>query len=494
MAIFDKNIIEVWIMDAVKLKKPLTANLKLIKEAFDDEMLKERELVNINNTDVKVSLLYFGLLVNRDFIQDGIVRPFLNYPHQFPNKDVLNLIKTSIVSASEVDNSNKLKDICTELMFGKTILLVDGYDEALIIETNDRISRTPTEPDSEIVLRGPREGFTESLMLNISLIRRRLINKDLKFRYLKIGKETNIYLTYAYIESLVDTRALDEFQKKLNSMSLDSLVDTNAVSEAISYRGYSPFEIVGQTERPDSVAAKLLEGKIAVLIDGSPVCITLPFLLVENFHTPEDYYINVFFSSIARIVRIIGFIISILLPGLYVATISYHWEIIPTRMALAIAQAQEGLTIPTAIEAFLMLTIFEILRETGIRTPTGLGQSMSIVGALVIGQAAIQARVTSPIMVFIVATTAITGLINYKLKGSTIFLRFVILFAGSIMGLYGIFAFCFLIIFHISSIKSFGVQYTEKSFPVTKGFVKDSLIRAPGEGISRLDDKKKSKN
>lgn len=478
-------------MEDIKLKKQLAANIKLIKEQFDDEMLKEREIVNINNSDVKIALLYFGLLVNREFIQDSIVKPFLNYHDQFPKKQLINTIKSSIINISEVDISTKVKDICTELMFGKTILLVDGYDEVLVIETNDRVSRAPNEPGAEIVLRGPREGFTESLMHNIALLRRKIINKDLKFRYLKIGKETNVYLTYTYIESLVDTRALDEFQKKLNSMQLDAIVEINTVAEAISYRGLSPFEIVGQTERPDSLAAKLLEGKIGVMIDGSPVCLTLPFLLVENFHTPEDYYLNYYFSSIARLVRVIGFLISILLPGLYVATISYHWEIIPVRMALAIAQAQEGLTIPTSIEAFVMLVVFEILRETGIRTPTGLGQSMSIVGALVIGQVAIQARLASPVMVIIVSTTAMTGLINYKLKGSTIFLRFVLLFAGSIMGLYGIFVFCFLILFHISSIKSFGVQYTEKSFPVTKGIVKDSLVRAPGEGIARLDDNKK---
>ena len=477
-------------MATQKLKKNLETNIKIIKDEFNDDLLKRRDIVNINNQDVKISLLYFGLLANRDFIQTSIVKPVLDYLSDFPQSELIEFIEKSLIISSEVKASSDIKEVTDELMFGKTILFVEGYDQCLIIETNDRVTRTPNEPDAEATLRGPREGFTESLMTNISLLRRKILNPDLKFHYLKVGKETNVYLSYTYIDSLVDTRALHEFEDRLNKINLDAVLDTNTITEAISNRGISPFEIIGQTERPDTLASKLLEGKIGVMMDGSPVALTLPFLFVENFQTNEDYYINSFFVSFARIVRILGFIISTLLPGVYVAVISFHWEIVPTRMALSIAQAQEGLSLPTSIEAFIMLIAFEITRETGIRTPSGLGQSMSIVGTLVIGQAAIQARLASPFMVIVVALTAITGLINYKLKGATIFIRFILLLAGSIMGLFGVFIVGFLVVFHIASINSFGVQYMERGFPMKKGNLKDSILRVKGEGVSKLDDNK----
>ena len=470
------------------LSKNLKDNIQLIKDKFNDDMLKSREILNINNENVKIALIYFGLLVNREFIQDSIVKPILEYKEKFGPKDLINTFGRSIINASEFEVNSDIDEICYELMYGKTILIIDGYKEVLIIETNGRITRTPNEPEAEMVLRGPRGGFTESLMNNISALRRIILTPDLKFIYLKIGKETNVYMTYTYIEGLVDTRALKEFEKKLYEMKLDAVVDSNTVAEAISYRGMSPLEIVGQTERPDTLAAKLLEGKIGVMLEGSPVAITLPFLFAENFQTNEDYYVNTFFASISRLARLIGFLISTLLPGLYVAIITYHWEIVPTRIALAILQSQEGLTLPTPIEAIFMLGVFEILRETGIRTPSGLGQSMSIVGALVVGQSAIQARVASPIMVIIVALTAMTALINYKLKGATIFFRVLVLFAGIFFGLYGITVCVYFILFHLFSKKSFGVQYTELFFPFKKGNLKDTFIRATGEGMGRLDD------
>lgn len=478
-------------MSDEKLKKYANENIQLIKNEFDDELLKTRDIINKHNENINISLIFFGLLVNREFIQDSIVKPIIVYQEKFPDKSLIDFIKDSLIVISEVNIKENVREICDELMFGKTVLFVDGYKQCLVIETNDRISRAITEPEGEIVLRGPREGFTESLVTNIGLLRRRIINKDLKFKYHRVGKETNMYLAYMYIDSLVDTRALDEFQKKLDAMDLDAVIDTNTVTEAISYRGLSPFEIVGQTERPDTLSAKLLEGKIGVMLDGTPVAITLPFLFIENFQANEDYYLNSYFVLFARMARGLGFLISTLTPALYVSIITFHWEIVPTRIALTIAQAQEGLTLPTAVEAFFMLVVFEILRETGIRTPSGLGQSMSIVGALVIGQAAIQARIVSPVMVIVIALTTISGLVNYKIKGASITIRILNLIAGMIAGLFGIFTVCFIILFHLTSIRSFGVQYIEKLFPLKSKNFKDSIMRTSGEGVARLDKGKK---
>ncbi|MDF2568055.1 MAG: spore germination protein, partial [Oscillospiraceae bacterium] len=259
---------------------------------------------------------------------------------------------------------------------------------------------------------------------------------------------------------------------------IDALLDSNYIAEYIKDAPYSPFKTVGISEKPDVIAGKLLEGRIAIIVDGSPVVLTVPFLIIENFQTADDYYLNFYFASIARILRILGFFLSISVPAVYVSLVTYHREMLPTPLALSIAQARQGVPLPTFVECFVMLLVFEIIRETGIRMPSNVGQALSVVGALVIGQAAVQAKFISAPMVIIVALTAITGLINQQIQGISILSRFALLCVSGIMGLYGYMFGIIILIIHLLGVRSFGVDYTSQMLAYNSQGMKDIYVRS----------------
>jgi spore germination protein KA len=468
-----------------KLTNDLHDNVKMIIETFNDDLLKSRFFTNDKNRSIEFCVLYFNNLVNKQYIHLSIIKSILEYVENIENNSALEDVKENILFNNDVKESSDFEEITENLMRGKTILLVDRSESVLIIDTDFRISRSLTEPDGEKVLRGPREGFVESLITNISLIRHIIINPDLKFEYQDIGEKTTTKACICYIKNTVDENVLKELKKRLKTFKPDGILDTNAISEAIKDGKYSPFKTIGATERPDAIAAKLLEGKVGLMVDGSPVALTIPYLFTETFQTGEDYYVNLYFSSIGRLIRLLGFFLSVSLPGLYVAIVTHHWEIIPTPLLMAISQSQQGIPFPTIFECFSLLIVFELLRETGLRAPTGIGQSISVVGAIVVGQAAVDARLVSSTMIFIIALTAITGLINTKIKGASIFFRFTILFAGALLGLYGCLFIYLLILIHILNLKSFGVQYTERFFPFKLKNIQDGLLRLPSKSINK---------
>lgn len=466
------------------LQKSLQENIKTITDLFNDQLLKVKYITNINNPDLRMAIIYFGQLVNRDYIQECITKPLIEFTEKLEGKKVIKTLQESILTSSEINEFTDIDDIATELLMGRTVLLVDKYDTALVMETNDRIARSTEEPESEKYLRGPREGFSESLLYNISLVRRKILSPNFKFEYYKIGKNTNTNYCLCYFEGLVDTQALKTVKERLKTVKPDAVVDTYSLTQAIKDKGWSPFDTVGFTEKPDTLAAKVLEGKVGLILDGTPVALFMPQLFVENFQNSEDYYVSPYFASLSRFSRIVGFFVSLFLPAIYVAIITHHWEFLPLPLAQAIAQAQMGTPFPTIVECIILLVTFEVLRETGVRVPTGVGQSLSVVGAIVIGQAAVEASLVSPTMVFIISLTAITGLINYRMKGAAVALRYLNLLVASFFGLYGcLFAFIGLLM-HLFNIRAFGVQYMERAVPFTMKNIGDSFIRVPMEDIN----------
>ncbi|HHU55811.1 MAG TPA: spore germination protein [Acholeplasmataceae bacterium] len=468
----------------IYLQKSLDNNVSQITALFNDELLKVKYITNINNKDLRMAIIYFGHLVKRDYIHDSITKPLIEFTFKIEKGLALKTLKESVITASEVVEQTSIDDIATDLMMGRTVLLIDKVNTALVMETNDRISRTTEEPEPEKILRGPREGFSESLLYNISLVRRKILSPNFKFEYFKIGKNTNTHYCICYFVGLVDTQVLDEVKKRLNRVRPDGIIDSHTIHQAISEKGYSPFDTIGYTEKPDTFVSKILEGKVGIIVDGTPVALTVPQLFVENFQSSEDYYVSPYFASLSRFSRILGFFTSLFLPAVYIAVITHHWEVLPLALAQALAKAQMGTPFPSIIECFLLLLTFEVLRETGVRVPSGVGQSLSVVGAIVIGQAAVEASLVSPTMVFIVSLTAITGLINYKMKGAAIVLRYLNIIIAALFGLYGcLFAFFGLLV-HLFNIRAFGVQYMERSVPFTLKNIGDSFIRVPMEDIN----------
>ncbi len=432
---------------------------------------------------MRCGLIYLDGMTDRDLIQNGITKPVMAYPFKEEDHgnpaELIEKIRTEIINISDIMVSTELDELTGAVVGGKTVFLLDGYTGALIINAQGWQTRAIEEPVTEKAVRGPREGFTESLIVNLTLIRRRVQNSDLKFVFSHIGTRSKTQICICYMESLASPDILEELQGRLARVEIDHVLDTGYLAELIRDEPYSPFETMGSTERPDAVVSKIMEGRIAVLIEGSPFALTLPYVFVENFQASEDYYINYYFASFNRLLRVVGAFMSISIPAVYVALVTYAQEMVPTLLLLSIAAARLSVPFPTIIEAFIMLTIFEILREAGARIPTAIGQAVSIVGALVLGQAAVDARIVSAPMVIVVGLTGITTLLNPRLTGPLIIVRLILLIAAFFLGIYGYFFGLLGLVIHLMSLRSFGVPYMLGVGSIRPQDIKDTAIRVP---------------
>jgi spore germination protein KA len=329
------------------------------------------------------------------------------------------------------------------------------------------------------VIRGPREGFTESMLTNISLVCRKLRTNELKLTYVTLGDRTNTKGCICYLDSIVNKQVLSEFKKRLNKIKIDGVLDTNYITELTKDKPWSLFRTTNYTERPDGVVAKLLEGGIAFILDGSPMVLTLPYLFMENFQNGEDYYLIYYYTSFSRMVRILGFFLTITVPAFYIAIVAYHKEMLPTQLFINIAIDRHSVPLPAAVEAFIMLIVFDLIRETGIRMPSNIGQALSIVGAIVIGQATVEAKLIAAPMIIVIAFTGITSLVVPKLNAPIIFTRIFLLILASTLGLFGLMIGLSILLVHILNLSSYGISQTNNIGDTSFQKIKDSFFRAP---------------
>ena len=465
-----------------QLTTSLGENTEMFRTVLrNDHTIVYREIENMHVAGFHACLIYIEGMVSTDITNKNIISPIMNTELMLQQKDcdILDKLKSKVICTNKISKTGNTDELFLALFYGDAVLLVEGSDEALVINCKSWPERPLEEPDMEKILRGPKEGFSESIMVNLSLLRRKLKTPDLKFQFRDIGVRSRTRVCICYIDTLVNGKILLELESRLDKIDIDSIISSNYIEELIRDCPLSPFKTIGNTERPDVVAAKLLEGRIAVFVDGTPTVLTLPFVFMEYFQVAEDYYDNFYFSSINRILRCLGEFFTSSIPAIYIALITYHQEMIPTPLLLSIIAARQGVPFPTVIEAIILLFIFEIIREASIRMPTPMGQSVSIVGALVLGQAAIEARMFSAPMVIIVAATGITGLLTLKLKGASIVIRLALMLLASFMGLYGyIFGVIGALIF-LFSMRSFGAPYMLEYGSVNPVDLKDTFIRAP---------------
>ncbi len=467
-------------LENYKLSSSLDENIETIKEIFNnDGTLINRLFKNQHNPGLKYCIFFVNGMVDSRLINENIIRPIITNSIIEKGADAINQLHHQIIAADNVTRTKDIAKIIGGIVSGDTILFVEGSSESLIIDTKKYETRAIEEPVSEKVLRGPREGFTEDIITNLSMIRRKLKTNDLKFEFTALGQQSRTRACICYIEGIVNKKILNELYKRLGSFSIDGVLDVNYIQEFIKDSPLSMFDTIGNTERPDVVAAKMLEGRIALILDGTPVVLTLPYLFIEYFQSNEDYYINFTFASIGRFLRVISFFITISTPAIYLALITFHQEMIPTPLLLSIAAARQGVPFPTVVELLVLLIVFEILRESGTRMSTHMGESLSIVGALVLGQAAVEARFVSAPIVIIVAITAITGLMISGIKGSSIILRFSFLLLSSMLGLYGYMFGASALLIHLFGLRSFGVPYMASLTSLHLQDLKDTAIRAP---------------
>ena len=463
-----------------KLSKSLKKNIDIFKNIFnEDETLISRVLQNQKESNVKGCILFIEGMVDIEIVNENIIEPIVKNQFLTNKGNVLDILQFQVIVSNNIEKTTNINKLIEAIINGDTVLLLEGSDECLIISSKGWQTRSIESPQSENVLRGPREGFIESLMVNLTLIRRKIKTPDLKFTFKTFGVRSQTKACICYIDSLVDKKILKELQTRLDGIEIDGILDSGYIQELIKDSPLSPFKTIGNTERPDVVAARLLEGRIALVLDGSPFVLTLPFVFIEYFQASEDYYNNFFYASINRILRVLGFLTTISVPGVYVALTTYHQEMIPTPLLLSISAAREGVPFPTIIECLALAFVFEVLREASIRMPISISQTVSIVGALVLGQAAVQARLVSAPMVIVTALTGMTGLLIPRLKGASIVCRLSLLLFSAFMGLYGFIFDSILLMIHLFGMRSFGVPYMLNFGSYDPQDLKDTVIRAP---------------
>lgn len=434
----------------------------------------------------KGALVNFSNLVDKSLINLDILKPLMNAPSHLQGRkfncgELKDVIINETLYYGELRTETLLQNIIDAVLQGETVLLIDGLGEAIRIGTQKVDKRSIDQPGTEQVIRGPREGFIEQLGTNLSLLRYRLHTPDFHVKTLEIGRVTKSKVAVCYIEGLANKALVEEVKNRLSAIDIDSVLDVGYLEQFIEDHHFSPFPQIQNTERPDKAIAQMLEGRVIILMDGSPFALIVPAVFHQFYQTAEDYVERFLMATAIRLVRLIALFFSLITSSLYVAIISFNPELIPTEFAVAVAGGRAGVPFPAVVEVFVMEVSMEILREATVRLPQQVGGALSIVGVLVIGQAAVSAGFVSPITVVVIALTTIGSFATpaYNAAMALRLLRFPIIILAGTFGLYGVMVGLILIINHMLSLKSFGVPYMSPIVPGNYQGMKDIVIRSP---------------
>ncbi|MDU0206402.1 spore germination protein [Paenibacillus sp. MAH-36] len=431
-------------------------------------------------------LIYTEGLIDTVELEQVIIKPFIHEFELRQERGLSNLrkvIRDGLLPAAQISTSSDMSEIVDSILSGKAAVITHGEPHALLADFTKFPSRSVDEPALEASIRGPREGFTEVLRTNTSLIRRKLATPKLKLESMRIGTVSPTDTVLAYLEGAATPELIHEVRNRLQRIQLKTLLDSSYIEEYIEDQRFSPFPLIQNTERPDTVASSLMEGKVAILVNGSPNVLLAPMTFWNGFQAAEDHYEKFLYVTAVRIIRFILFVMSLLLPSFYVALTTYHPQMIPVALMMSISSAREGIPFPTVVETLLMEIMFEGLREAGLRLPRAIGSAVSIVGALVIGEAAVQAGFISAPIVIIVASTGIASfsIPRYSMSLPFRLLRFPLLVLSGTFGFFGIGAGIIAILIHLCTLESFGIPYFTPIAPLHVKQFKDTIIRAPRE-------------
>ncbi|UJF36237.1 spore germination protein [Paenibacillus hexagrammi] len=459
-----------------KLSLLLEENHSFIKDIFrdcSDVVVREFEI----QSGIPALLLFVDGLANTQLLNDTMKSLML----LGGGETSIERIVGTILPVSQTQVSDNYGDLLVSILSGDTALLVEGNAKAILLGIRGTEKRSVAEPETETVVRGPREGFVESLRTNTSMVRRKLKTPRLKMKSMTIGKESNTNIVVCYMDDIAMPSLVEEVVKRLEQIQIDAIMESGMIEELIQDDAYSPFPQMQYTERPDVVTGALLQGRVAIIIDGTPFALVVPFIFMQILQANEDYYERFQIATLLRWLRYVFMFLSLTTPALYVAITTYHQELLPTTLMLSVAAAREAIPFPSVVEAFIMEITFEALREAGIRLPKAVGSAVSILGALVVGQAAVQAGIVSAPMVIVVSITGIASFTIPRFNGAIAIrmLRFPILIAAALFGFYGIFLCLMLLLGHLANLRSFGVPYLSPLGPLSSTDLKDVIIRAP---------------
>lgn len=424
------------------------------------------------------AVVYFDGMTDKDAVSEFIIKPLLRGPAWGWQKSPAEIAAAHLY-ISDWQECDNVQAMLNNIFSGDCGLLFDGSPTALTSDMKGFERRGISEPQTEIVVRGSREGFIENLKTNMSMLRRRIKTPDLCFENLYSGTETNTHICLAYINGLADPAVVAEVKRRVEAIKIDSILESGYIEQLIEDAPLSPFPTLANSEKPDKVVAKLLEGRVAIMVDGTPFVLTAPMLFMENFQSAEDYYSRPFMASLVRFLRFLSFAFAIYAPALYIAVCSFHIELIPAGLMLNMWQAAGNTPLSAGWSVFFYSLIYEVVREAGIRLPRAVGAAISIVGGLVIGDMAVSAGLISAPVVIIVAFTAIAMFVVDALTDAATLLRFAFIFLAWWLGFWGLLLGTMLLLLHLVCLRSFGVAYFAPFAPLIPYQLADSVVRAP---------------
>jgi len=466
------------------LTTDLKVNQKLLEEIFQGSFdIIFREFATPLKGAPRGLLVFVEGMVDKTWVQEDWLEA-VSSPGLEAGKAVADpwrYLKDRLASIAEIREDELLEQLVKGVLAGEVLVLLDGQARGLLLGVQSGEGRSVSESTVEPVVRGPKQAFVESIKVNTVLLRRIIRSPSFKLQSRTLGKYTQTKVVVAYIKGLVEDDLVREVNSRLDRIDLDAVLDSGYLEELIQDAPWSPFPTVAHTERPDKVAANLLEGRVAIIVDGSPQALTVPTVFVELLQASEDYYQRYSMASYVRVSRFIGLNVALLLPSLYIALTTFHQEMLPTRLLISIAAQREGVPLPALLEALLMEMAFEMVREAGSRLPRTIGQTVSIVGALIIGEAAVTAGLVSGLMIVVVGITGIASfsIASYDMANSLRLLRFPLMLLAGFLGLFGVMAGLIALNIHLASLRSFGVPYLDPVAPLGINDLKDTVVRLP---------------
>ncbi|OUS76953.1 spore germination protein [Paenibacillus sp. MY03] len=449
----------------------------LVVRLFRSDAAPEREL----------ALMYIRGIVDESTINESVLSPLMSMQLPKPagkeEPGLLEALRTSILSVGQVKDVLMLEEAIQLMTGGMCLIAAEGHAAVLMAGVGGGEQRSVDSALTQTVIRGPQRGFVEDLNTNVSLIRRIIRSPNLHVQTHKIGSETHTDVAVLYMNGIADEAVVKEVYRRLADIEIDGVLESGYIEEFIQDETFTLFPTLMNTERPDTVAASLLEGRVAIVVEGTPIALIAPITLFNFFQSTEDYYHRFDIASFVRMIRYGAYAVSMLLPALYIAVTTFHQELLPTTLLISLAAQREGVPFPGLVEALLMVLAFEVLSEAGFRMPRAIGSAISIIGALVLGQAAVQAGIVSAGIVIVVSFTAIASFVmpEFNIAATSRIIRFGLMLVAGFLGFFGLFIAILFILVHLASLRSFGVPYMSPVAPGAsfRGLWRDVFVRIP---------------
>lgn len=471
--------------DNIEISNTLSENQKILQEQFrecDDIVIQ-----NLTTSDgVQACMIYVSGLINNNLVQRDVL-PVLLSLKQAQLKD---LEGTNLFPSARFTREYILEKVIDKILKTYTVVLLDGINFALCFEMNNDESREYQEPEVERILKGQHDGFVENISKNVALIRRKVASSKLKVRTYVLGKRSKGEVAMLYIEDIANTGIVELVEQRIKSIEIDYINGAGMIEQITSDDPYSLFPLYQSTERADKAVANLMEGRILIIVDHTPVSLIVPVNYFQFFQTPEDYNINFIFGSFLRLLRFAGSSAAILIPALYIALLTYHYQAVPLNLLVPLAESRARVPFPPIIEALLMELAFELLREASIRLPQGLGPTVGIVGGLALGQTAVEAGIVSNVMVVLVGLTAIATFVvpHYDMGWFFRMSRFIAMINAAVFGVAGIMIFSLFTLAHMVTLESCGQPYLQPLAPFNPSDFMDTFIRTPMRKLRKRPD------